>query len=315
MRIVLVVEFLFLAIFRILFSQAADSSAWKAPAASSIELRTFVEENKVPLNRQVIFHIELAWNGDLSRYQIEKIPQPMLTDLVMEGSGSSNRIVPLKNGVTRAIKTISYQFKPLELGMAYIDGISIKYRDTVTGTEDILNSQRVMVEITDAIPDGSGPGSRALLFIILFVVFFGTIFYFIIVYFRRRKQAAIPVEPPRSTAEIYLEKLSSEVDLKNKNLAAMCGRLSRLFRDYFRDEFKLPYQEVSTQELLEQLTGKIEPPQLERVKQVLEKLDVVKFAAGNIDPAEFANLYGAVETLLIQRKQLWETQQVQVKEA
>jgi len=127
---------------------AADSLS-TAEKPVSIVLKTYLEKNTVPQNRSVNFHVELSWDGELSRYQIVKIPQPTLSNLQLKGSGSANRLDELENGHVRSTKTIMYQLQPVEVGKAVIEGMVIHYRDTKTGEVESLKTQRITLTITE----------------------------------------------------------------------------------------------------------------------------------------------------------------------
>jgi hypothetical protein len=282
---------------------------------STIELKTYLVKNQVPLNRSVEFHMELSWIGDMSRYQIIRIPQPVLTNLVMEGSGSANRLEELGEGMYRSTKSITYKFSPVTMGMAYVDGLEVKYRDQKTGEIDVLYSQRVSVEIIEPLPDDSGSGFQAFIYIVLLVIFFGAVFYFLVLFFRRRKQAREVSEVENSLAEQYLKKLSHDVDPKGTNLKEMTVQLSKLFREYLSKEYNIPTREASTKELVHYLqTAGIEEAELKRLNDLFEKLDLVKFAGSELDPAEFSNMYGMVENFLYECKKTWDAEKAQTKE-
>lgn len=285
------------------------------PVASTIELRTYLDSPRVPLNRAVVFHVELSWIGDMSRYQITEIPQPVLTNLLLEGSGSSNRLEPLPDGRFRSTKSLTFQLKPIELGMAYIDGLVIKYRDTMTGETDALHSQRVMVEVIDPVPDGSMGGVWAAIYVVLLGIFAAAILYFGVLYFKRRKEARQARQPKVSLAEQYLKRLAQEVDPKGTNLNEMVVLLSKIFREYLAREFRIPAREASSEELYRHLSDAgVEENDLQRLRELFNKLDVIKFAGAEVDPAEFSLIYGTVEAFLVRRKKQWEAEQAQMKE-
>jgi len=302
----------------VVFSQTPDNSDTLNASAnqpSTIELKTYLKESSVPLNRSVEFYVELSWIGDMSRYQIIQIPQPVLTNLVMEGSGSANRLEELGEGRYRSTKSISYKLTPLAIGMAYIDGLEIRYRDQKTGEVNALYSQRMSVQITDALPEESGNGFQAIIYVLLLGVFFISVLYFLMLFFKRRKQAKSTVEPEIPLAERYLKKLSHEVDPKGTNLSEMTVKLSRIFREYLANEYNITTREASTKEIVNHLKAAgVNEAELQRVKELFEKLDVVKFAGGAVDPAEFSGMYGIVENFLYERKKTWEAEQAQMKE-
>ena len=132
------------------FSQSADDTG-----QSEIQLRTYIEQENIPLNREVIFHIELSWPGDLSRYKISEIVEPTVTNLTTRGSGSSNKVRTDGDGKLKSIKEITFYFRPLEMGMAYIDGVIINYQDTATQKDESLISSRIGVKIIEPLPEPS----------------------------------------------------------------------------------------------------------------------------------------------------------------
>ncbi|MFZ0390746.1 MAG: hypothetical protein WAN36_09850 [Calditrichia bacterium] len=286
-----------------------------APGSSpqQIQLNTYVEESKVPLNGRVVFHIEISWQGELRQYKVEPVSPPVLRNLLLEGSGSENRLEPLEDGGFLAVKSIVYRLKPLELGMAYIDGITIDYLNRLTNEADQLTSQRVMVEITEPVKrEGSG-GIKAFVYIFLLVIFFGAVLYFLFAFFRKRKLARHTPQQEIPLAQVYLMRLSREVDPRGTNLTEMTVRLSRIFREYLHERYDIPAKELSTTEIAALLQQR-EIPEDERAKilDVLKKLDVIRFTGKRIEPDEFTNIYGTIETLLIQQQN--ETESVQVTE-
>ncbi len=297
-----------------LFAQSVDSTQTESPRPQQINLRTYVESSRVPLNRPVIFHIELSWLGDLNQYQIEPLEQPILTNLLLEGSGSENRIEPLENGEVRAVKAITYRLKPLEMGMAYIDGIVVKYINQETGEENQLTSQRVMVEIVDPIPEPGGGPWKSLLYIILFTLFFGVVGYFLIMFFRKRRQT-VQEQPVVPLPEEYLNRLAQEVDPRGTNLNEMVDRLARIFRNYLDQEFHIRARESSTSEIIEKLRQTdLEDQDLVSLHRALERLDVIRFAQRPVDPNEFSQIYGVIEMFLRKRQQVWVERQADIKE-
>ncbi len=281
----------------------------------AIQLNTFIESSEVPLNRKVKYHVELSWIGDLSRFRIEPMEQPILTNLLLEGSGSSNKVEPLGDGRLRAVKTITYQFKPVEMGMAYIDGLVVKYEDMESGEKDELQAQRVMVEIIDPIPEGQGGGLKAVIYIILLFMFFGTLAFFVARYINKRKISAEALPQNICLPQEYLTRISQDIDPKSTNLSGMTSRLSNIFREYLSKDFHISAREASSEEIIEQLKIKqLDESDLIKMKQLFEKFDLIKFAGEQVDPAEFFNIYGTIETFLLKQIKSWEAQQQNNKE-
>ena len=299
----------------LLNAQVVDTASTRTGISSptekiAIQLNTFVESSEVPLNGKVKYHVELSWIGDLSRFRIEPMEQPILTNLLSEGSGSSNKLEPQANGSFRAVKTITYQFKPVEMGMAYIDGIIIKYEDMVTATQDELQAQRVMIEIVDPIPESSGGGFKAIVYVVLLIIFFGACAYFLARYINKRKTNAEAPSQDVCLAQEYLTRIYQDVDPKSTNLSEMTSRLSMIFREYLSRDFHLAAREASSQEIIDQLGIKqFEETELTKMKELFGKLDLIKFAGEQVNPGEFSNIYGTIEAFLLKQKQNWQDQQ------
>lgn len=287
-----------------------DSLSAVHPKDTIIEFKTYLESSQVPLNGMVIFYIELSWIDDMSRFHIAPIPTPHLTNLTMEGSGSSYKLSPLPNGAYKSVKTFTYQFRPLGMGMAYIDGLEIKYTDTVTGKSDILYSNRMMIKITEPLPENSTGMALSIIYLVLLTIFALTIIYFGIKYVQKRKgaqkrsqQSVMPI------AEQYLKQLSQEIDPKGANLNEMTNRLSKIFREFLSVEFHLPAGVVAGKEICEQLAAEgVAEGDIKRLNELFEQMDMIKFGGEEITPNEFSHIYTIVEDFLVQRKQVWEAE-------
>lgn len=304
MKIITFAFFIFVSITG--YSQSLDSLS--NPFDYQIQFHSYVEESKVPLNRPVILHLEISWLGKLNRYQIEPVSQPILTNLLLEGSGSENRLLTLEDGSLKAIKAITYRLRPLEMGMAYIDGLVVKYQDQESGEEEKLSSQRIMVEIIEPLPEKDGRKLKAVIYIILFILFFMVTGYFLLIYFRKKRITSKGVPAIVSPAESYLNRLAQEVDPRGTNLDQMIQRLSKLFKEYLEQDFNIPAREQSTQEIVQSLqTIEIDEQDKINLSSLFEKLDVIKFAKKNIEPTDFIYLYGIIENFLLKRKKLFET--------
>lgn len=290
-------------------SQAADgdsSAATTARVPLQVSLNTYVEASEVPLNRIVNFNIELSWVGDLSRLKIRQVPQPELTNLLPQGSGSTNRLESQSDGSFRSYKTITYQLKPVDLGMAYINGVEIKYYDTVTAEEDIVFSKRIAVKIGDPLPSGEA-FFPSWIYILLLVIFAVTVAYFLVQYLRMRNKNDGDASPTTSPAEQYLKRIASEIDPKSTNLAASVGQLSRIFREYIEADFDIPVNESSDAVVAAKLAEAGLPEEhLQKMSKLFEKLEVIKFAGGNVDPNDFQMIYGTVEHFLWYRQKQWD---------
>lgn len=142
----ILINFISLFLFYSLFSQSNQDTS-----ISDISLRTFVENESIALNREVVYIVQLKWQGELSRYKISEILDPDVTNLLIRGSGSSNKVTSNSEGKEISTKEIIYYFKPIEMGMGYINGITIRYEDTYTDKQESLIASRISVKIIDPI--------------------------------------------------------------------------------------------------------------------------------------------------------------------
>lgn len=287
------------------YGQNSDSlGAASALAQTDIEFKSYIEESRVPANRQVVFHLELSWTGDMKRYQFTRIPQPGLTNLLLEMSSSSNKLETLPSGQTRSIKRISYQLSPLEMGMAYIDAVEVAYRDIVTGEDSRLFSQRMEIKIIEPVAEGRSR-LEALIYIVLLILFSGTIAYFLVLYVRKRRSHRSLEEAETSPAERYHGRLAREIDPKSANLNEMTEQMSKLFREYLAEEFQIRTTESNLENMLERLkSAGVAAADITKLAELFQKLDVIKFAGSSVNPAEFSLLHSTIEDFLLQRKQL-----------
>ena len=87
----------YLFLFNSLFSQTNQDTS-----VSDISLRTYVENESVALNREVVYIVQLTWQGELSRYRISEVLDPDVTNLIIRGSGSSKTPVTTPGPPRRA---------------------------------------------------------------------------------------------------------------------------------------------------------------------------------------------------------------------
>jgi hypothetical protein len=273
---------------------------------SDISLRTIVEESEVPLNREVVYHVELRWHGDLSKYVLRDIVDPGVTNLSVRGKGSSNKVITDSIGQTISIKRISYYLKPLELGMSYIDGVTVKYEDTILDQEESLISGRIGVKIIEPIPEPIE--FNIIQWIVYVIVLFVLIGLFVFMYlkYRKRKQeelAKLQAMPQETIEEKYLRLLKETIHFSTENIRESIGDLSHLITGYFSEKYNLPAGNIPKEDLLQLLKEKGLPEtSLARLKEFYRQADLVKFAAEDITESDFHQNYDIVELILQHQK-------------
>jgi len=269
---------------------------------TDILLRTYIESEQVPLNREVVYNVELRWQGDLSKYKIGAILEPAVNNLTTRGSGSSNKVHTAPDGSIQSTKKITFYFRPVELGMAYIDGITIRYTDTVLDQEESLISSRIGVKIIDPV---SEPGESPLIPIVSWsfvILIAGGLIVFIYVRYRRRKEEQRLKElseRKETVEEKYLRLLKETINFTPDNIKDMLTELAHLLSGYFSECYNIPGTNLASDNLIAILTEKdLRDEEIERIKNFYARADLVKFAGEKVNESEFHQLYDTVELLL-----------------
>jgi len=288
-----IVSVLFLFLTSLLYG--ADSTA------SNISLRTFLENSDVHLNKEVIFHVELTWEGDLQRYHITEVSEPALTNLKLRGSGSTNRFYTDDQGRPLSLKRITYYFTPLDMGMGYIDGVSVRYQDINTEQLETLFAQRLGVKIIEPERESGATrygGQLLLLGIVLaFLIVFG---YFLRKYFKIRKQEQHNIEIELTIEEQFEQDLKNLIKQKTGDTRADFGSLMQLLKQYLSRKYGLDtghsFEQAKTALKQKNIQGDV----LEKLNQIYKQSELSKFAGENISESEF-HLYADTVELLFDK--------------
>ena len=283
------------------FSQSVVDSV-----ESVIQLRTYVESENIPLNREVVYHIELSWQGDLSRYRISEIIEPSVSNLTTRGSGSSNKVRTSADGQLTSVKEITFYFRPLEMGMAYIDGVIIRYHDTSKEKAESLISSRIGVKIIDPLPEPSANGNLSGIIgavFLLFILIAAVLFY---LRYKRNQQEALEkarTERIETIEEKYLRILKETIHFNTDNIKDSLGDLTHLLNGYFSERYHMPAQSMADHDLIRALNEKkISNDILEKTEDFYKKASLVKFAAESVSEADYHRLYDSVELILTNQK-------------
>jgi len=273
---------------------------------NDITLHTFVESENVPQNREVVYNVELQWSGDLSLYKISEIGEPRVMNLIMRGSGSSNRVGTDDAGNPVSIKRVTYYFRPLEMGMAYVEGVTIKYEDTNSQRQESLLSSRIGIKIIDPLPE---PGKNALGFLtwigLLALVILIPFLYF---YYRYQKRKQVEtsraaLQQKETIEERYQRVLKETIHFTSTNLKDSLVDLSRLITGYFSERYNFPAMNLSTHNLLQVLKEKLNDDTYIRMQDFYERADMIKFAGEALSESEFHRLFDTVELVLEKQKE------------
>ncbi|NIR47836.1 protein BatD [candidate division KSB1 bacterium] len=286
------------------FSQDRDSITVSTDdQLGAIKVEAQVDRKQVPQNRTVTYTIKVAWSGNLDRYDIVNVESPVLKNLVIVSTASSNWVGEI-DGVKQAVKTYEYTLQPQSLGMGYIDALFVEYRDNEFDEKHSLVTNRLEVEVVDPILKKDNSfwfiGGGIVAFLVL--VSLGG------VRFMKRKRAKEAELRAKELAMIpievnYLSDLKEEVELKKPNMVESFSKLSKLLRRYFSDRYRIAAMGMSTQEISQQLRQlSVSERIIEQAEEVLKSCDVAKFSGGNVGGETLTRAYTLVEDIFNRNK-------------
>jgi hypothetical protein len=246
--------------------------------------------------------LELSWQGDLSHYTISEIIEPAVTNLSTRGSGSSNKVRTDSAGDMVSVKDITFYFRPLEMGMAYIDGVIIRYHNEIAGKDESLISSRIGIKITEPLPEASDNGlfSGIVGGVLAFFLIIIGLFFFLRYKKRQKEELARSLsEISESVEEKYLRLLKETIHLNTDNIKDGLSDLSHLLTGYFSEYFNIPALNMSNDDLITAISEKEFPADtLQKVKDFYNKANKVKFAGESASESDFHQLYDTVEQVL-----------------
>jgi hypothetical protein len=274
--------------------------------SSGITLSAMVDKNTVPLNRTVTFTLRLQWQGSLDRYNVHRFDNPMVQNLEIVASSSSNRVIQ-ESGQTIAIQDYRYTLKPTQLGMAYIKDVIIKYTDNTDERSYTLRSSRIPVKIVDPVAE---PGSKIwilFLFIGIVVVAVGA---FVIIARQKMIVEKARIDAAQAAARVPLEqtlleemKATIDLDDTHTDVGAVMSHLSRIARSYITEKYQGPAFESTTTELIGWMReNDLDDRMIKDIEIILKQADLVKFSGHSRDRQIMDQNYVRLESLL--RRQL-----------
>ena len=283
----------------ILFTWSTTLLAQGDSLNSDITLHTYVESDNVPLNSEVVYHIELSWPGELDEYDIGDISDPSVTNLALRGSGSSNRQTTDDSGNPKAIKIVTYYFKPLEIGMAYVDGITIQYTQKASNKSETLFARRLGVKISEPTEEPKKefiPGT-----IVLWAILIGFLIivaYFIFRYVQRRNKNQDQQEKTVSLEEKYLDLLNQTIHLSNDASKENIASMRKLLTSYIAEKFSIPGN-IEKNIVMERLEKSgIAKDYQAKIEQMYAKAELAQFAGEEIEVTELHIFYDTIEYIL-----------------
>lgn len=286
----------------ILFSSLGIAPLQAQGEEEGIRVSASAAPTEVPQNRTAVVTIRLEWAGDLDRYEITRFENPLVENLSIIGTASSNQ-VQVVGGLKIARQEYQYTVRPDGLGMAYVDGIVIRYADRETGKEYRLNSSRLELKVVDPLPE---PVSRLWLVILAALLFIALIVWSLLRRIRARRAEAERLARERLASQVtleqkYGERLRAEVELRAPDLDvnAAFGRLAGVLRRYLAEKYSLPLISATTSEVRGLMTeAGADERVIENALAVLKSADVAKFSGAAQIRSELERAYTILEGML-----------------
>ncbi|HDL19602.1 MAG TPA: hypothetical protein ENH29_11155 [Bacteroidetes bacterium] len=261
---------------------------------SQIRIATSVNQTKVPLNRNLQLRVVVSWVGNSDRFDVLNFDNPALTNFEIIGTATTSR-----TEIDTVYKEYDYTLKPNQLGMAYVEGVVVKAYDKVLAKDESLVTQRIPVEVIEAVPE---PGETDLtwLFVVLTIFVISIFVWFIIRQQKKRKKAhTVAVEQAIPLETRFLEDLRGQFSLDHPDLHEDFSRLSKLLRRYLTEKFKIRGMEATTNELPQLLAGTaLEPNRIESVREILIRSDEIRFSGMEGSKEEMSRFYTLFEGIL-----------------
>lgn len=263
----------------------------------TVDLASFVEPNKVPLNQTVVYTIQIKWIGNLSQIEIENVEEPAFSNFDILGTASSNQVSGTVDGKI-AIKEFRYTLQPKTLGMGYIEQSHLTYKNLSDETSYDLYTQRIPVEVLSAVAMPGETQFHGLIILMIIIVLSGASIGFIIYKKRTNKEEddsieQIPLE------DRMLAELKETIDLKNADRNESIRLLSKLFKTYLAEKFNISALEVTTQDLMGSLKNlELEESLIIKSESLFQKADLIKFSGKTGTQAELDEAYITIETVL-----------------
>ncbi len=268
---------------------------------SEIRLNAFVQDTAVPQNRFAQLVVRLEWSGDLDRYDVHRLDNPLLQNFEIQGSGSANRVATI-NGVQTAIREYTFSLKPEAIGMGYIEPMIVSYTDAQADKDFHLTTNRIEVRVIDPIPDKKSSAWLFLLIGLALPAAAGLLVAKMAASKKAEKQkeaqetaaASVPIE------EKFLQDLKQTVNLDEPSLdgAKAFAQLSKLLRRFLHARFEAPGLEATTSEVTQFLYNeRFDDRIVNEIKEILSNADIIKFSGKPVDRPDVERTFTLIESI------------------
>ena len=283
------------------FSQSAAQDTSQVALESTIKVYTEIGSKQVSLNRNLKFTVRVEWMGDLSRYKISELENPVINNFDIYSTSSADRRMS-EGGVAKAAKIYEFILRPKNLGMGYVESVVVKYIDTQTGEGHSLVTNRLDIEVIESVPD---PNSHGWMMTLLpFIV--AVCFIFVLVgswLWKRKKKKreeseiveVVPLE------QEFLTMLHESIALNSPdlNIKENFGSLSKILRKYLTQKYEIAAMELTSDQLIISLKkAQLHENVINNIEEILRVCDLAKFAGSEGDRNDLDRIYTLIEEIL-----------------
>ncbi|MCP4723533.1 MAG: hypothetical protein GY863_00780 [bacterium] len=262
----------------------------------NISISTNISNTEVPSNQTIDLTVIISWEGAPDRFEMERLENPELINLEIMGSQSLSRSEIMDDKVF-TIREFTFNLSPVERGMGYIEGMTIRYKDRATNKRDFLSTQRLNVKgLPPIYPKDYGWVWKVVIVIIVVGFSAGIAIPFLM---RRKKKVETESEPEVPAEERYMEEL---VAIKDKNSLSYRQRLddvTAVFRNYLSEKYNIPEGSRSEKALVEFLYSEgIEETLTIKIKGVFDQAEQFRFSGTEINVDRFELIFGSIESCI-----------------
>lgn len=271
---------------------------WTTMLAAQVTVSAELDSNRIMIGDQVRLELTVVHDPDVEIQRIgwEVLKEQDEIELVAEGS------LDTVSTTDDFILTQAFVLTSFDSGYHYVPPIPVSY--IAGGQPETIQTNQLALEVR-TFPIQSDTARLApiktiieeplriqdllpFLLLIVAVTMLGLLIWYLV---RRRRRKEHPPEPEvvRPAHEVAIEQLSELRDRKLWQQGAVKqfhSELTHIVREYLENRFEVRALESTTEETMAQLGDRIESDWREKLKELLQTADLVKFAKA-IPPASF----------------------------
>lgn len=278
----------------IAYQQAVTDSS---NAVHSVSISTEISKSEVPLNYKVELLITLKWEGRPDRIEIKNFDDPILTNFDILKSSSVSRS-ELKDGKIFTIKEFYFELQPVEIGMGYVEDMSLGYVDQITKVQDFLFTKRMSVKVGRP----EYPTNYSLIWqSLLGIILVGGLVYGVKVLQKKKKEKQIKSDVVElSVEEKYFENLKSIRDQNSKSYKQRMDEIITVFRHYLTHKFEIDDElKGNLSDIIINVSRQgIDNNTCRDIKNIFEQAEQLRFSGTEVSFDKFELVYGNIEGII-----------------